>query len=91
EGAIKQVEEYLTKKEGIANVVFLTGFSFLGQGLNTAQAFISLKDWSERSDKESAAQIVDDINKDLAKIRDAEVSGQQPPPVDNLGVSAGFS
>jgi len=91
EGAIKQVEEYLTKKEGIANVVFLTGFSFLGQGLNTAQAFISLKDWSERSDKESAAQIVDDINKDLAKVRDAEISGQQPPPVDNLGVSAGFS
>lgn len=91
EGAIKQVEEYLAKKPGIANVVFLTGFSFLGQGLNTAQAFISLKDWSERSDKESAAQIVEDINKDLASIRDAEISGQQPPPVDNLGVSAGFS
>ncbi|WP_398481508.1 efflux RND transporter permease subunit, partial [Tardiphaga sp.] len=91
EGAIKQVEEYLAKKEGVANVVFLTGFSFLGQGLNTAQAFISLKDWSERSDKESASQIVEDINKDLASIRDAEISGQQPPPVDNLGVSAGFS
>ena len=91
ENAIKQVEEYLSKKEGIANVVFLTGFSFLGQGLNTAQAFISLKDWSQRTEQQSAAKIVEDINRDLAKIRDADISGQQPPPVDNLGVSAGFS
>ena len=29
-------------------MTFLTGFSFLGQGANTAQAFITLKDWSER-------------------------------------------
>jgi len=33
----------------------LTGFSFLGQGMNTAQAFITLKDWSERPPGDSAA------------------------------------
>eukprot|EP01035_Chromulina_nebulosa_P063764 gene63764-87212_t len=37
EGAIEKVEEYLKKRSGIESVVFLTGFSFLGQGMNTAQ------------------------------------------------------
>ena len=46
--AVKRVEDYLLKRAGIDTVTFLTGFSFLGQGQNTAQAFITLKDWSER-------------------------------------------
>ena len=72
-------------------MTFLTGFSFLGQGVNTAQAFISLKDWSERGKKDSAAAIVADINRDLSSIRDAKISALQPPPIDNLGNSSGFS
>src|ERR1700759_1978223 len=91
ESAVEKVEKYLAKRAGIENVTFLTGFSFAGQGMNTAQAFISLKDWSERSDKDSAAAIVADINKDLSSIRDAKISALQPPPIDNLGNSSGFS
>ena len=91
EDAIKQVEAYLAKRAGIENVVFLTGFSFLGQGMNTAQAFITLKDWSDRSAKDSAAAIVNDINKSLSSIRDAKISALEPPPIDNLGNSSGFS
>ena len=63
----KQVEKYLLKRAGVEDVTFLTGFSFLGQGMNTAQAFITLKDWSERGPKDSAAAIVADINRDLAR------------------------
>src|SRR5256884_128209 len=91
EAAVEQVEKYLRERAGIENVTFLTGFSFLGQGINTAQAFISLKDWSERPSKDSAANIVADINKNLANIRDARVTALQPPPIDNLGNSSGFS
>ncbi|NNC27291.1 multidrug efflux RND transporter permease subunit, partial [Salinisphaera sp. USBA-960] len=91
EDAIKQVEEFLAKRDGIENVVFLTGFSFLGQGMNTAQAFITLKDWSERPAKDSAAALVADINKSLLSISDAKISALQPPPIDNLGNSSGFS
>jgi multidrug efflux pump len=91
EHAVEQVEKYLLARSGIENVTFLTGFSFLGQGLNTAQAFISLKDWSERGPKDSAANIVADINKNLAGLRDAKVTALQPPPIDNLGNSSGFS
>ena len=71
EAAIEKVEKYLAQRAGVENVTFLTGFSFLGQGINTAQAFITLKDWSERPPKDSAAAIVADINKDLSSIRDA--------------------
>ena len=85
------MEKYLSERAGVENVTFLTGFSFLGQGMNTAQAFISLKDWSDRPAKDSAAAIVDDINRDLASIRDAKVTALQPPPIDNLGNSSGFS
>jgi multidrug efflux pump len=91
EAAVEKVEKYLLEHAGIENVTFLMGFSFLGQGINTAQAFISLKDWSERPPKDSAANIVADINKNLANIRDARVTALQPPPIDNLGNSSGFS
>jgi multidrug efflux pump len=91
EAAVEKVEKYLLERSGIENVTFLMGFSFLGQGINTAQAFISLKDWSERPPKDSAANIVADINKNLANVRDARVTALQPPPIDNLGNSSGFS
>jgi multidrug efflux pump len=91
ESAIEKVENYLAKRAGVENVTFLTGFSFLGQGINTAQAFITLKDWSDRGRADSAAAIVNDINRDLSSIRDARISALQPPPIDNLGNSSGFS
>ncbi|MGY3362238.1 hydrophobe/amphiphile efflux-1 (HAE1) family protein [Bradyrhizobium sp. GM0.4] len=92
EAVIEKVEKYLAQRPGVDNVTFLTGFSFSGQGMNTAQAFITLKDWSERGPKDSAAAIVADINRDLSSsIRDAKISALQPPPIDNLGNSSGFS
>src|SRR5207302_1156984 len=91
EAAVEQVEKYLGDRAGVEDVTFLTGFSFLGQGMNTAQAFITLKDWSERGPKDSAAAIVADVNRELSSIRDARISALQPPPIDNLGNSSGFS
>jgi len=89
--AVERVEKYLETRAGIQDVTFLTGFSFLGQGINTAQAFITLKDWSERGAKDSAEAIVNDINAHMANVRDAKITAQQPPPIDNLGNSSGFS
>ena len=91
QAAVEKVEQYLAKRSGIDEVTFLTGFSFLGQGQNTAQAFVTLKDWSERGPNDSAAAIVDDINRSLRSVRDAKINALQPPPIDNLGNSSGFS
>jgi len=89
--AVKEVEDYLLKRSGVESVTFLTGFSFLGQGVNTAQAFVTLKDWSERGPNDSAAAIVADVNKAMANLKDARVNALEPPPIDNLGNSSGFS
>jgi multidrug efflux pump len=91
EMAVDAVEKYLAKRPGVQDVTFLTGFSYSGQGMNTAQAFITLKDWSERPEKDSAASIVADTNRDLSSLRDAKIAALQPPPIDNLGNSSGFS
>src|SRR4029077_21111828 len=88
--AVKRVEDYLVKPPAVDTLTFLTGFSFLGQGQNTAQAFITLKDWSQRGEAESAERIVADINRTFAALRDGKISALQPPPIDNLGNSSGF-
>jgi multidrug efflux pump len=89
--AVKTVEEYLLQRDGVDQVTFLTGFSFLGQGVNTGQAFVTLKDWSKRGPEDSAAAIVADVNTKLSGYRDADINALQPPPIDNLGNSSGFS
>jgi multidrug efflux pump len=89
--AVGAVEAFLLDRKGVDQVTFLTGFSFLGQGINTAQAFVTLEDWSKRGHDESAAAIVDDANKSLASYKDADIKALQPPPIDNLGTSSGFS
>ncbi|MEH2511159.1 multidrug efflux pump [Nitrobacteraceae bacterium AZCC 1564] len=91
ETVVQKVEKYLLERSGVEDVTFLTGFSFLGQGMNSAQAFITLKDWSERGPGDTAAEIVADTNKTLSSVRDARISALQPPPIDNLGNSSGFS
>jgi multidrug efflux pump len=88
---IKTVEKYLLQRPGVEDVTFLTGFSFLGQGQNTAQAFITLKDWSQRGPNDSAEKIVAEVNEKMGAIHDARISALQPPPIDNLGNSSGFS
>src|SRR5258705_1607816 len=89
--AVQRVEEFLAQRSGVDTVTFLTGFSFLGQGQNTAQAFITLKDWSEAGPNDSGEAIVADINQKMASFRDARISALEPPPIDNLGNSSGFS
>src|SRR5690242_6996941 len=42
EAVIEKVEKYLAERPGVKDVTFLTGFSFSGQGMNTAQAFIKI-------------------------------------------------
>jgi multidrug efflux pump len=89
--ANRKVEEYLLAQPGVATVTMLNGFSFSGQAPSTSQAFVTLKPWSKRDAKNSAAALVAGTNAALGTYRDATVDAQEPPPVDNLGNAAGFS
>ena len=86
---VRQVEKDLRAQSAVDDITFITGFSFFGQGAMTAQAFVTLKPWSDRST--SAQDVIDTVNADARRERDADVSGLAPPPVQNLGTTSGFS
>ncbi|GAN52556.1 MULTISPECIES: multidrug efflux RND transporter permease subunit [Methylobacterium] len=88
---VRSVEEQLAGTPGVDKLTFITGFSFFGQGAMTAQAFVTLKDWSERDADQSSAAIIDRSNETFVGLRDAEVSALAPPPIANLGTTSGFS
>ena len=87
---VKKVEERLAATPGVDKITFINGFSFFGQGAMTAQAFVTLKDWSERGDR-TADAIIDQLNPAFRELRDAEVSALAPPPIVGLGNTSGFS
>ena len=89
--AVRSVEEQLAGTPGVDKITFITGFSFFGQGAMTAQAFVTLKGWSERDAGQSSRAIIDRSNAAFAGLRDAEVSALAPPPIANLGTTSGFS
>jgi len=89
---MKQVEGFMLKQPEVQSMVSVLGFSFSGQGQNAALAFITLKDWAERSDPGSSAQAVAGrAFGALSGIRDASIFPLSPPPIPELGSSSGFA
>ncbi|MGI9216823.1 MAG: efflux RND transporter permease subunit [Hydrogenophaga sp.] len=89
---MQQVEGYVLKQPEVQGMVSVLGFSFSGQGQNAALAFITLKDWSERTAPGSDAQsIAGRAFGALSGIRDAFIFALSPPPIPELGASSGFS
>ena len=89
---MEQVENHMLGEEKTAKSVFtVVGFSFAGAGQNNGVAFTALKDWSERSKRDSRAPaIVQRALASYSQIRDAMVFALAPPAVQGLGQSNGF-
>ncbi|MGF7160929.1 multidrug efflux pump [Rhodoligotrophos appendicifer] len=88
---VEQIEQHFMKEPGVARVVMIKGFSFLGAGQNAALAFVTLKDWSERGANDSAQAIAMRGNMAMSGIKDAMAFSLSPPPIQGLGTSNGFS
>ncbi|MFN7123012.1 MAG: efflux RND transporter permease subunit, partial [Hydrogenophaga sp.] len=89
---IKQVEDFILKQPEVQSMVGVLGFSFSGQGQNAALAFITLKDWKERTGPNSSAEAVAGrAFGALSGVRDAFIFPLSPPPIPELGSSSGFS
>ena len=92
QAVVEQVEGYLLKQPEVANMVAVMGFSFSGQGQNAALSFVSLKPWGERKGVEHGADAVAGrAMAALSGIKDAFIYPLSPPPIPELGVSAGFN
>ena len=89
---MQQVEGFILKQPEVESMVSVLGFSFSGQGQNAALAFVTLKDWSERSGPEHSAQaLAGRAFGALMGIRDAFIFPLSPPPIPELGTASGFT
>ena len=92
QAVVEQVEGYLLKQPEVANMVAVMGFSFSGEGQNAALSFVSLKPWDERKGAEHGADAVAGRAMGaLSGVKDAFIFSLSPPPIPELGVSAGFN
>jgi multidrug efflux pump len=89
---MKQVEGFMLQQPEVESMVGVLGFSFSGQGQNAALAFVTLKDWAERTEPGNSAEAVAGrAFGALSGIRDAFIYPLSPPPIPELGASSGFS
>ncbi|WP_048440133.1 efflux RND transporter permease subunit [Caenimonas sp. SL110] len=87
-----QVENFILKQPEVQSMVGVLGFSFSGQGQNAGLAFVTLKDWSERSGPgQSAGDLAGRAFMGLAGIRDAFIFAISPPAIPELGNATGFN
>ena len=69
----------------------LPGTGFSGNGQNTALAFVTYRDWSERGPDQSAEAEAEQANIALSGLRDGLAYAVVAPPIDGLGNSSGFA
>jgi multidrug efflux pump len=94
QAVIDLVEDYYVnvESEAVESVFMTLGSGFGGNGENSAQGFIRLKDFDERTDPNlSASAVSARASAYFAKIRDAQIFAQAPPAIQGLGQSNGFS
>ena len=83
-------KHYLAQKE-VAHVIGVLGFSFFGRGQNAAIAFIRLKSWDERPNKENSAEsVVQRANMAFFRIKQAMIFAINVPPIPELAAVGGF-
>lgn len=88
---LNQVEQYFMQQPEVAHVVGVVGFSFAGSGQNSALAFITLKDWGERSAPNSTSQaLIRKANMTFFRIKQAMIFAINPPPIPELAAAGGF-
>ncbi len=76
--------------DGVQTVSSLAGYEVLseGTGSNSGTCLINLKDWKDR--KESAAEIIEQLEKKAKEINGGNIEFFQPPSIPGYGAAGGF-
>ncbi len=93
EAVLEKMERHflVDEKKSVESIFGVTGFSFAGTGQNQVFAFISLKDWNERTaPDQKLAAIVGRASAAFAQFKDAFALVFPPPAVIELGNATGF-
>ncbi len=79
------------EKDNVDSMMYVLGFSFAGQGQNSGMAFIKLKDWAQRTNREQHPdQISTRALFPLLSIREGLVYAFNIPAIPELGTATGF-
>ncbi|MCL2897578.1 efflux RND transporter permease subunit [Brenneria tiliae] len=88
----KITKHYLeNEKDTVQSVFAVNGFGFAGRGQNAGLAFVSLKEWDERSGSENkVAAIAARANAAFSQIKESIVIATNIPAIVELGTATGF-
>ena len=89
----KEVERIGLATPGVSDVLAFSGFSLIESLVRTQMGayFLNLKSFQDRkSPDQSAASIVNSLNREFAKLTDGEVTAFNPPDIPGIGVIGGF-
>ncbi len=90
----RQVEDILKSTPGVKYYNTIAGFSLLSFVRNTYSAFfwISLKEWGERTHpQEQFDAIKAHLNRELARLPQANTFAFSPPAIQGVGTAGGFT
>ena len=92
ETVLAKIDSLITANPAVQSHTQISGYSFLGgQGSNTGSFICKLKDWDERSIKESSNVVVGTLYLNARRlIKDAQVLFFGPPMINGYSVSNGF-
>ena len=92
DATLATANEIITKMPEVESFLGVSGFSFAGSGQNMGFGFITLKDWSERTDPaSSAAAVTGKLTGALMQnVKDGFGIAINPPAIMELGTSSGF-
>jgi multidrug efflux pump len=88
-----RVNQGVMQNPAVAAVVTLAGYDFLSgaQKTNSGVSFVTLKDWSERTDpRQDARNLAPAFAALNASFRDGVVIGFNPPPIQGISTTGGF-
>ncbi len=90
---VSEVSEIIQSMPEVADVIELSGFSFLagGSGSNLGSMFVMLKPWKERKGKSHGVDaVIKRVDEACAPIQEAVTFAINPPAIPGLGMSSGL-
>ena len=93
DAALAKVTEILQNTPGVSQVVAIGGISVLDNSAslaNAGAACVILEDWSERGKGEDLGSLFTTMTEELGQLEEAIAYVLIPPPIQGIGVAAGF-
>lgn len=91
---MQKISHWVHQQPGVEETMTITGFNMLagGQKPNGGVIFLKMADWDQRkSEDQSVDSLVRKIMGYGMQLPEAQVVAINPPPIDGMGVSSGFT